>query len=111
MKKQPKRVNKETALETLARLCLKALGLISFFTVGEDEVRQWLVQKNSQAPKAAGVIHSDLQRGFIRAEVFKYEELIELKSEAELKKAGKISVEGKTYTVEDGDIVNIRFSV
>jgi len=100
-----------TALESLTKLCLKSLGLISFFTVGEDEVRQWLVRQNSNAPVAAGVIHSDLERGFIRAEVIKYDELIELGSEAELKKAGKLYVEGKDYTVLDGDILNIRFSV
>ncbi len=102
---------RETALEMLTRLCLKALGLVSFFTVGEDEVRQWLVRKDSKAPEAAGVIHSDLERGFIRAEVFRYNDLMEYKSEAELKKAGRISVEGKEYIVEDGDIINIRFKV
>ncbi len=62
----------EPALGQLTRLCLKALGLMSFFTVGEDEVRQWLIRRNATAPEAAGAIHSDLQRGFIRAEVFKY---------------------------------------
>ncbi len=102
---------KETALEMMTKLCLRALGLISFFTVGEDEVRQWLVRKSSKAPQAAGAIHSDFERGFIRAEVFKYDDLIEYKSEAELKKAGKISVEGKEYIVVDGDIINIRFKV
>jgi ribosome-binding ATPase len=102
---------KATALEMLTKLCLKSLGLISFFTIGEDEVRQWLVRRNSKVPVAAGVIHSDLERGFIRAEVIKYEELIVFGSEAELKKAGKLYVEGKGYTVLDGDILNIRFSV
>jgi len=101
----------QTALESLTKLCLKSLNLISFFTVGKDEVRQWLVKQNAKAPKAAGVIHSDLERGFIRAEVFKYNELMEVGSEAELKKVGKIYVEGKDYIVEDGDILNIRFSV
>jgi hypothetical protein len=101
----------QTALESLTKLCLKSLNLISFFTVGKDEVRQWLVRKGARAPRAAGVIHSDLERGFIRAEVFKYDDLMEAGSEAELKKAGKIYVEGKDYTVEDGDILNIRFSV
>ena len=100
-----------TALETLTGLCLKSLNLISFFTVGKDEVRQWLVRKEAKAPAAAGVIHSDLERGFIRAEVFTYDELIELGSEAELKKNGKFYVEGKEYVVQDGDILNIRFSV
>ncbi len=101
----------ETALGVLTRLCLKALGFISFLTVGEDEVRQWLVRKNSPAPFAAGVIHSDLQRGFIRAEVMKYDELMEYGSEAALKKAGRMYVQGKDYIVEDGDILNIRFKV
>lgn len=100
-----------SALETLTTLCLKALGRISFFTVGKDEVRQWLLRRHSTAPEAAGVIHSDLQRGFIRAEVFKYQELMEYKDEAGLKKAGKIYVNGKEYVVEDGDILNIRFKV
>ncbi|MEA1969952.1 MAG: redox-regulated ATPase YchF [Thermodesulfobacteriota bacterium] len=102
---------KETALGTLTRLCLKALGQISFFTVGTDEVRQWLVKKDSAAPVAAGVIHSDLQKGFIRAEVIKYDELMEFGSEAELKKNGKMYLQGKDYTVADGDILNIRFNV
>lgn len=101
----------ETALGALTRLCLKALGRISFFTVGEDEVRQWLVRENSTAPEAAGVIHSDLQKGFIRAEVMKYEELMELGSEAALKKNGKMYLMGKDYIVQDGDILNIRFNV
>ena len=101
----------EPALGIMTRLCLKALGLISFFTVGKDEVRQWLVRRDSQAPVAAGVIHSDLQRGFIRAEVMKYDELIEYGSEAELKKAGKMYLQGKDYIVTDGDILNIRFKV
>lgn len=100
-----------TALETLTSLCLNSLNLISFFTVGKDEVRQWLVKKASKAPQAAGVIHSDLERGFIRAEVFKYDDLVELGAEAELKKNGKFYVEGKEYVVQDGDILNIRFSV
>ena len=101
----------EPALGIMAGLCLGALGLISFFTVGKDEVRQWLVRKESPAPVAAGVIHSDLQRGFIRAELMKYEELMEHGSEAELKKTGKMYLQGKDYIVVDGDILNIRFKV
>jgi len=101
----------EPALGALTRLCLQALGRISFFTVGEDEVHHWLVRVNSVAPVAAGAIHSDLQKGFIRAEVMKYDELIEYGSETELKKVGKMYVEGKEYVVVDGDILNIRFSV
>ena len=101
----------EPALEVLAALCLKALGRISFFTVGKDEVRQWLVRVNAPAPVAAGVIHTDLQKGFIRAEVMRYDELIAHGSEAELKKAGKLYVQGKDYIVADGDILNIRFNI
>ncbi len=102
---------KEPALEILTACCLKALGRISFFTVGPEEVHQWLVRKNSLAPVAAGAIHSDLQRGFIRAEVIKYQDLMELGSEAAVKKAGKMSLEGKDYVVVDGDILTIRFKV
>ena len=101
----------EPALGALTRLCLKALGRISFFTVGKDEVHHWLVRTDSVAPVAAGAIHSDLQKGFIRAEVMKYTELMEHGSEAELKKQGKMYVQGKDYIVVDGDILNIRFSV
>ena len=101
----------EPALGVLTHLCLTALGRMSFFTVGEDEVHQWLVRLESTAPEAAGAIHSDLQKGFIRAEVIKYDELIEHGSEAELKKQGKLYVQGKDYIVEEGDILNIRFNV
>jgi hypothetical protein len=101
----------QPALEVLTLLCLKALGRISFFTVGPEEVHQWLVRVNSLAPVAAGAIHSDLQRGFIRAEVMKYNELIEFGSEAEVKKQGKFYLQGKDYLVVDGDILNIRFKV
>ncbi len=101
----------QTAREALTLLCLKSLNRISFFTVGKDEVRQWLVQEGSTAPVAAGVIHSDLARGFIRAEVFSCEDLFAFGSEAEVKKQGRFQVEGKEYGVQDGDILNIRFSV
>lgn len=101
----------KTALESLTHLCLKSLGLISFFTIGKDEVRQWLIKKGLTADKAAGTIHSDLQKGFIRAEVIKYDELINAGSEAALKKTGKVYVEGKDYIIEDKDILNIRFAV
>ncbi|WP_027359139.1 redox-regulated ATPase YchF [Desulforegula conservatrix] len=101
----------EPALGVLTRSCLNALGKISFFTVGKDEVRQWIMRKGASAPNAAGTIHSDLERGFIRAETIKYAELMAAGSEAELKKLGKIYVNGKDYIVEDGDILNIRFKV
>lgn len=101
----------EPAINLLTRVCIKALNLISFFTVGEDEVRQWLVRKSSSAPEAAGVIHSDLQKGFIRAEVMKYSDLISLGGEDKAKAAGKFYLKGKDYIVDDGDIMNIRFNV
>jgi GTP-binding protein YchF len=102
---------KETALQALTRLCIEAVGLTSFFTVGKDEVRQWFVRRGAVVSRAAGVIHSDLERGFIRAEVMKYEELVAHGGEEQLKAAGKYYVKGKDYVVEDGDIINIRFNV
>ncbi|MFP4320885.1 MAG: redox-regulated ATPase YchF [Anaerolineales bacterium] len=86
------------------------LRLQSFFTVGKDEVRAWSVRIGATAPEAAGVIHSDLQKGFIRAEVMRYEDLLELGSEQALKEAGKMRLEGKTYIVQDGDIMHVRHS-
>jgi len=101
----------EPVVFVLTRVLLKALALISFFTVGEDEVRQWTIRRGSSAPEAAGAIHSDLEKGFIRAEVMKYEDLSALGTENKVKEAGKLYLKGKDYIVEDGDIVNIRFSV
>jgi len=101
----------ETALHLLTSRCIDALGLQSFFTVGEDEVRQWFVRRGASAPEAAGAIHSDLQRGFIRAEVMKYEDLMSAGAEDKLKSTGKYYLKGKDYTVEDGDILTIRFNV
>ncbi|MFC1479968.1 redox-regulated ATPase YchF [Candidatus Omnitrophota bacterium] len=102
---------KEPAVDALSRLLIKALNLISFFTVGSDEVRQWTTRSGSTAPEAAGVIHTDLQRGFIRAEVIKYSDFIMYTSETKVKEAGKLYVKGKDYIVEDGDMLDIRFSV
>ena len=101
----------EPAINILTRLCIKALDLISFFTVGDDEVRQWLIRRLSSASEAASAIHSDLQKGFIRAEVMKYNDLINFGSEEKVKEAGKFYIKGKDYIVEDGDIVHIRFNV
>ncbi len=101
----------EPAVNALTRLCIKALNLISFFTVGEDEVRQWPIKRASSAPEAAGAIHSDLQKGFIRAELIKFEDLSSLGGEDKVKEAGKLYLKGKDYIVEDGDILNIRFNV
>lgn len=88
-----------------------ALGLMSFYTMGPDEVRAWTVRKGSLAPTAAGKIHSDIERGFIRAEVIKYDDLVVLGSENAVKLAGKAMVKGKDYTIADGDICNFRFNV
>ena len=101
----------EPALNLMIRASYDALDLQSFFTVGEDECRAWAVRKGSSAPAAAGVIHSDLQRGFIRAEVTAYDDLIAAGDMAAAKQANKVRLEGKGYEVQDGDILEIRFSV
>jgi GTP-binding protein YchF len=101
----------DTALHLLTSRCIDALGLQSFFTVGEDEVRQWFVRRGALAPEAAGAIHSDLQRGFIRAEVMKYDDLMSAGAEDKLKATGKYYLKGKDYPVDDGDILTIRFNV
>jgi GTP-binding protein YchF len=101
----------EPAVNALTRSFYKTLGLISFFTVGKDEVREWMVRENFTAPEAAGAIHTDLQRGFIRAQVVKYKDLVSFGTEAKVKEAGKCYVKGKDYIVEDGDIIDIRFNV
>ncbi|UCH84292.1 MAG: redox-regulated ATPase YchF [Candidatus Latescibacterota bacterium] len=101
----------ETALHVLTRECIESLGLISFFTASGDELRQWLVRRGSSVVEAAGKIHTDMARGFIRAEVIKYGDLIELGSEEKVKNAGRLAVKGRDYVVEDGDILFIRFNV
>ena len=101
----------EPAMNILTRLCLRTLNLISFFTVGQDEVRQWNIRAGSTAAEAAGTIHSDLQKGFIRAELLKLNDLKELGSEDAVKARGKFYLKGKDYIVEDGDILSIRFNV
>lgn len=101
----------EAGVDKLIRSAYKILNLETFFTVGPKEIRAWTIKKGASAPEAAGVIHSDLQRGFIRAEVIKYHDFINLKSEQAVKEAGKLRIEGKNYIVEDGDILNIRFNV
>ena len=101
----------DSAATRLIQSCYSALGLISFLTVGPDEVRAWPIQQGTIAHDAAGKVHSDIKRGFIRAETFAFEDLQSLGSEKELKAAGKIRLEGKTYVVEDGDIINFRFNV
>lgn len=101
----------EPSLHRMIRLSYDLLGLLSFFTVGPDEVRAWTVPRGALAPAAAGEIHTDLQKGFIRAEVIHYDELMALGSMHEAKAKGKLRLEGKDYVVKDGDILNIRFHV
>jgi len=101
----------EPAINQVIKIAYKALGLISFFTVGEDEVRAWTVRNGATAPEAAGVIHSDLEKGFIRAEVITYDHFIQEGSMSTAKSKGFIRLEGKDYTVKDGDILNIRFNI
>ncbi len=100
----------EPSLNRMIRVSYDLLGLQSFFTVGEDEVRAWTVKRGATAPEAAGEIHTDLQKGFIRAEVASYPELMEAGGYTELKARGRLRLEGKEYVVQDGDILNIRFS-
>jgi len=101
----------QPALDKLTMLCYQTMGLVSFFTVGTDEVRAWTTRRGYRAPEAARAIHSDMQRGFIRAEVMKYEDLIALGSEQKVRQAGKYMQKGRDYMVEDGDIVNFLFNV
>ena len=101
----------EPGVDKLVRAAYKMLNLQTFFTVGPMEIRAWTIKAGMTAPKAAGVIHSDLERGFIRAEVMRYHDFISLGSEHACKEAGKFYIEGKNYIVEDGDILHIRFNV
>jgi ribosome-binding ATPase len=101
---------KESSLDRVIRLSYRLLGLISFLTAGPDEVRAWPIPSGSSAVDAAGAIHTDLARGFIRAEVVPYEDLLALRTMAESRKHGKLRSEGKTYTVRDGDVMEILFS-
>ena len=101
----------EAARERFIRASYALLNLISFFTTGEDEVRAWTIAEGTVARKAAGKIHSDIERGFIRAEVVAYGDFITHGSEAKCKEAGKLRLEGKEYVVKDGDIIHFRFAV
>jgi GTP-binding protein YchF len=102
---------KESGVAQLIRAAYYILDLYTYFTAGVQEVRGWTITKGFTAPQAAGVIHSDFEKGFIRAEVIKYQDFITLGSENACKDAGKLGVEGKTYVVEDGDIMHFRFNV
>jgi ribosome-binding ATPase len=101
----------ELSLKSMINYSYALLGLQSFFTVGEDEVRAWTVHLGASAPEAAGVVHTDMQKGFIRAEVIAYKDMIDLGNMAEVRSHGKLRLEGKTYVVQDGDILNIRFNI
>ncbi|MCA0235314.1 MAG: redox-regulated ATPase YchF [Bacteroidetes bacterium] len=101
----------EPGVNRLIRSAYKLLNLITYFTAGVKEVRAWTVRRGAKGPEAAGVIHSDFEKGFIRAEVIKYDDFVSYGSEAKVKEAGKMSVEGKEYVVADGDIMHFRFNV
>ena len=98
----------------LNRLIIKGyelLGLETFFTAGKKEVKAWTIRKGFSAPQAAGVIHTDFERGFIKAEIYTYDDLMEFKSEVKIKENGKLRQEGKDYIVKDGDIIFFKFNV
>ena len=101
----------ESGLDKLARVGFDTLGLQTYLTAGEKEARAWTIHKGDTAPKAAGVIHTDFEKGFIKAEIVSYDDLIEAGSMAAAKAAGKVRMEGKDYVMEDGDIVEFRFNV
>jgi len=100
----------EPGLNRVIRLSYDLLGLQSFFTVGEDEVRAWTVHRGALAPEAAGVVHTDMQKGFIRAEIVHFDDLAALGGMAEARAKGKLRLEGKDYPVQDGDVISIRFA-
>ncbi|MBQ2047126.1 MAG: redox-regulated ATPase YchF [Muribaculaceae bacterium] len=101
----------ESGVARLIRAAYALLNLQTYFTAGADEVRAWTFLRGSKAPQCAGIIHTDFEKGFIRAEVIKYDDFVSLGSEAAVKEAGKMSVEGKEYVVQDGDIMHFRFNV
>ena len=101
----------ESGVTKLIKEAYKLLNLITYFTAGVQEVRAWTITRGFKAPQAAGVIHTDFEKGFIRAEVIAYNDFISYKSEAAVKEAGKMRVEGKEYTVADGDVMHFRFNV
>ena len=101
----------EAGVNKLIKAAYRLLNLYTYFTAGVKEVRAWTITKGMTAPQAAGVIHTDFEKGFIRAEVIKYNDFVSLKSEQACKEAGKLSVEGKEYVVSDGDMMHFRFNV
>ena len=100
-----------SGLESLTKTAYDLLGLCTYFTAGEKEVRAWTFKNGSKAPQAAGVIHTDFERGFIKAEIYHCEDLFSLGSEQKVKEAGKLRIEGKEYVVKDGDVIHFRFNV
>ena len=102
---------KNSGLDKLIFASYNLLGLKTFFTVGADEVRAWTFRSGMKAPECAGIIHSDFERGFIRAEVMSYDDLVEYGTELKVKEAGKLRIEGKDYVMQDGDICYFRFNV
>lgn len=102
---------KETGLDRMIHEGYRVLDLCTFFTVGEKENRAWTIPKNSRAPQAAGKIHTDFEKGFIRAEAYNFDDLVKYGSESAVKEAGQLRVEGKDYVVKDGDILHFRFNV
>lgn len=102
---------RHSGLDQIIQAAYHLLGLRTFFTAGEDECRAWTFHEGMKAPQCAGVIHTDFERGFIKAEIYSYEDLMEYKSEASLKEHGKIRMEGKQYVMQDGDVVFFRFNV
>ncbi|MEK7767515.1 MAG: DUF933 domain-containing protein, partial [bacterium] len=101
----------EPGLNRVIRTGYELLGLITFFTVGDKENRAWTIRKGSKAPQAAGVIHTDFERGFIRAEVYHFADLEKYRSEAVIRDHGGVRLEGKDYVMLDGDVVHFRFAV
>ena len=101
----------ESGVSRLIRAAYALLDLQTYFTAGEDEVRAWTFMRGSKAPKCAGIIHTDFEKGFIRAEVIKYDDYVSLGSESAVRSAGKMNVEGKEYVVQDGDIMHFLFNV
>jgi len=102
---------RESGADRIIKLSYELLGLLSFFTIASGEVRAWSVQRGTDAVKAAGKIHSDMERGFIRAEVISFNDLVKCGSLAEARKRGLLRLEGKTYIVQDGDVITFLFNV
>ena len=102
---------KESGLDKLIKATYDLLGLATYFTAGEDECRAWTFKKGMKAPECAGIIHSDFERGFIKAEIMSYEDLEKYGTELKVKEAGRLRLEGKEYVMQDGDICHFRFNV